>query len=298
MPSEQLLGPLSALLSSVTWAVGVSAYTEMARHHPAHAINMSRALVAAPLFALMAWLSGDSFTVSNYQLLMLTLSIISSYSFGDVLFLWAARTIGIPTALAIASSYPLWSALVGWGVRGEQMALSGWGGLLLLILSVATVIRTGASQSPHDLPSRDYWKGILCSLAVSLLWSLNTYSVSEGSTGLSSAASNTIRMTLGIFLCPLIGIPLTGRKEIFLPWKMVKKYSWVFFFEGFGGSLFYAYGLVHSSLATGSALSSLSPILTVPLVIWQGKERFSWIRALAIVGVILGAWILVSATSN
>jgi drug/metabolite transporter (DMT)-like permease len=270
----------------------------MARHHPAHAINMSRALVAAPLFALMAWLSGDSFTVSNYQLLMLTLSIISSYSFGDVLFLWAARTIGIPTALAIASSYPLWSALVGWGVRGEQMALSGWGGLLLLILSVATVIRTGASQSPHDLPSRDYWKGILCSLAVSLLWSLNTYSVSEGSTGLSSAASNTIRMTLGIFLCPLIGIPLTGRKEIFLPWKMVKKYSWVFFFEGFGGSLFYAYGLVHSSLATGSALSSLSPILTVPLVIWQGKERFSWIRALAIVGVILGAWILVSATSN
>lgn len=297
MPSEQLLGPLCALLSSVTWAAGVSAYTEMARHHPAHAINMSRALVAAPLFALLAWFSGDSFSVSNYQLWMLTLSIISSYSFGDVLFLWAARTIGIPTALAIASCYPLWSALVGWGVRGEEMALSGWGGLLLLILSVATVIRTGASQSIHAMPPKNYVKGVVCSLAVSLLWSLNTYSVSEGSTGLSSATANTIRMTLGIFLCPLIGVPLTGRREIFLPWKAVKKYSWVFLLEGFGGSLFYAYGLVHSSLATGAALSSLSPILTVPLVIWQGKERFSWIRILAILGVIAGAWILVSATS-
>jgi drug/metabolite transporter (DMT)-like permease len=268
----------------------------MARHHPAHAINLSRALFAAPLFALLAWAQGDSFSVSSYQLLMLTLSIISSYSFGDILFLWAARTIGIPTSLAIASSYPLWSALVGWGVRGEQMALSGWGGLLLLVLSLATVIRTGATQVPHGLEAKDYLKGVLCSVAVSLLWSLNTVSVSEGSVGLGAATSNAIRMTLGIFLCPLIGIPLTGRKEIFLPWRVTKKYSWVFLLEGFGGSLFYAYGLVHSSLATGAALSSLSPILTVPWVLWQGKERFSWLRLLAIVGVIAGAWLLVAAT--
>lgn len=46
------LGTAAALASSVTWALGSVAYSRLAQQYNPQAVNISRALVALPLFVL------------------------------------------------------------------------------------------------------------------------------------------------------------------------------------------------------------------------------------------------------
>jgi drug/metabolite transporter (DMT)-like permease len=72
---------------------------------------------------------------------------------------------------------------------------------------------------------------------------------------------------------------------------------WVFFLETCLGSFFYIYGLSHSPLAVASTLTSLAPVLSVPVAIVLGLERFSFVRTLGICLVVLGLCFLVGGSA-
>src|SRR4051812_25537796 len=109
------LGPLCAFGSSVTWAVGSAGYSRLSRGHSPFAVNFTRGLVALPLF-----LAGFILSVGSWQgaldavallsptaIAWFALSIFASYGLGDVLFMWSTRSLGVPAALAIGSTFPL-----------------------------------------------------------------------------------------------------------------------------------------------------------------------------------------------
>ena len=58
--------------------------------------------------------------------------------------------------------------------------------------------------------------------------------------------------------------------------------------------MFFLYGLSHSSLVLGVTLSSLAPVLSVPIAIALRVERFSIKRTLAIIVVAVGLALLLS----
>jgi drug/metabolite transporter (DMT)-like permease len=77
-----------------------------------------------------------------------------------------------------------------------------------------------------------------------------------------------------------------------LPWPVYRRNLWAFVIEGFGGSLFYLYGLSHSRLAVGAVLTSLAPVVSVPVAVAFGLERFSLARTAGVTMVVLGIILL------
>jgi drug/metabolite transporter (DMT)-like permease len=308
--ATSLLGPLAAFGSSVTWAIGVIAYSKLSEKYPAYLINFTRLLVGTPFFLLIFLLSDHPLAklhaTEPHHLLWSFSAVMASYAFGDSLFLMASRHIGAPGALAIASIYPLWSALGGIVFKGEILSLSRSFGILIIIASTIAVILsghrgaevTGLDQQVQEAPKIKRFragkiKGPLLAIACSLCWALNSLSVSRLGVGIDAIYANLLRFLMGLVLCPLIGILLNGRRSF--RWILRKDFVRSlpsFAIECTGGPLFYVYGLSHSALAIGATLSSLAPVLSVPMALALGREKFSAVKTAGVLGVIAGAWLL------
>lgn len=301
---NSLLGPLGALASSFTWAAGTVVYSKLTRNHSPFTINLARALAATPFFILAIFLAGvwtDFEILTVGQVTWLTISIISSYAIGDVLFLMSTRTLDVPTALAIASSFPIWSALAGAIFLGEQLSPLRYGALILVVLSVMVVILSDARPQGTEKKKPGYWKGVFLALGCSIFWCVNTYANAKVGNTISSFTSNLIRMLIAIGVCQ--ALLWNQRRQIkksnpslypkFLSGDEIKRYGWIFALEAFGGSFCFVYGLTHAPLAVASALSSLAPAISVPIAVVFGKQRISPIKIAAVMTVVLGVCALV-----
>lgn len=70
--------------------------------------------------------------------------------------------------------------------------------------------------------------------------------------------------------------------------------SWAFVAEAYFGSLSYMIGLRDASLVVASTLSSLAPVVSVPVALALRLEVFSWIRTLGVLITVIGLWFLVT----
>jgi drug/metabolite transporter (DMT)-like permease len=282
----------------VTWAIAANVYSNLAFKSSAFAVNITRALFALPCFFLAAVLTGgggpltETFRLPAENLFWLALSVIGSYALGDALFFRSTYSLGVPGALSIASTFPLWSALAGWLFRGERMGTPGILGLVMVVGGVVTVIR--ARSGPDRAGHGGRAQGVLCALATSLFWALNAYAIARGGKGVSGPVANTIRMAAVLAVVPLAARLSMGRgAALVVPGADARSSAWLFVLEGFGGSMLFLIGMTRSPLAIGAALSSLAPVVSVPFAVLSGRERFSLATTLGVIIVVLGIVLLV-----
>jgi len=313
------LGPLAAFLASCTWALGSSTYARLSLVHSPFAINFTRALLALPLFFIGA-LSFQAEPMSFAGILTglrlehlgwLSLSMICSYALADAFFVWSTRSLGVPGALAIASAYPVWTALFGAFYKGEILSGLNILGLSITLGGVASVILS--TPQKHSRPSEtsqlqgassrssSLFRGVALAILTSLMWATNSASISAVGSDLSSYQMNLIRMVLALVLCFGLGALAYLRRraqhadtrwEIVLSWRALRPFVWIFILEAFGGSLFFTYGLAHSPLVLASTLSSLAPVIAVPVSWALRLERISALRTAAVAAVVGGLALL------
>ncbi|MFN7684596.1 MAG: DMT family transporter [Oligoflexia bacterium] len=293
-----MTGALAALGSSVTWAIGTQVYPRLSREHSPFEVNGSRALVALPLFLLAGlWVDGlegwGAVSGANYGWMFL--SMVSSYFLGDACFLWSTQALGVPGALAIASTYPVWTALAGSVLKGEHLVLQQGVGVGFAVLGTLLVILSGFHLSRKAGASRHYARGVLFGVLTSGFWALNSWAVAAGGRGISALVGNSIRMAFALVLCSAASMILRKKASIGLPVKVLAPHLPVFVFEAFGGSLLFLYGLTHTSLAVASALSSLAPVLAVPLAGWRKSEPLTASKVIGVCVAVLGVVLLLTA---
>ena len=298
----EIFGPLCAFLASCTWALGATTYANLSSRFSGPAINFCRSLVSLPLFCLALFLlSGADASVflgltqySPQTWAWFLASTLGSFILGDTLFLFSTRSLGVPAALAIASTYPVWSALAGWLFLGNPfhplMALA----VLLVVGGTILVILEGKRHSREaQLPAKKYWLAVLLAFATSLCWALNAFALSVASQGVPPLLANITRALIALSLCPLLGLALHGKSFRFVPARDLSAVIWVVVLEAFGGSFFFLYGISHSTLATGATLSSLAPVIALALAWMLGRKKIPLASALAIATVVLGIVLLV-----
>ncbi len=305
------LGPICAFISSVTWAIGAGQFSRLSLSYSPFTINFTRATIALPLFLLTVIITAGGLGPAADALSALrpehwgwfTLSMFSSYGFGDALFLWSTQSLGVPGALAIASCYPLWTALAGFVIDGQALSLSQIAGLLITLGGVTTVIlsepKKGVNLADPEHPratgmaSGNRGRGVLLATLTSIFWACNGFALSHGGRGVPAAVCNTARMMIALVISLAMGRWLARRSPVIVPARELKRRGWVFALEGFGGSYFFMYGLANSPLAMGTTLTSLAPVISVPVSVALGLERFSIRRTLGILAVVLGLYLLV-----
>jgi len=308
--THSFLGPLAAFLSAVTWALGSANYSKMIRDYRPFDVNFTRALFALPLFILAALITsgGPSATFEAYRALDTThiswmvLSIVASYAIGDILFFMSTIALGVPGALAIASGFPILTALAAALIDHEMPTSLQWLGLFLAIAGMVLVILNGPKGTPPgegSLPRpklnswlHKKWVGVALAALTAASWGTNSYSVAKGGVGVNPAIANSIRMAVALVLISILSLAITRTRARPMDRVAVKKYGWVFVLEAFFGSYLFVYGLSHSSVMLGSTLASLTPVVAVPIAVLLKLERFSWVRSLAVLTVVVGLSLL------
>jgi drug/metabolite transporter (DMT)-like permease len=296
-----LLGAAAALGSSCTWAYASTRYAKASRDVGSQRVNLARASVVLPIYLVftLALHGRNLFSgVSAAQSGWLLASVICSYALADSLFFTAARRIGITTALSIASAYPLWAALVGVIFGGERFGPLRAAGTLLCVGGVIALVRLAPdAQSGGVARARIDRAGLALAFVTSILWAGNSISIKEGAVGLEVMQVNAIRYAFALALLAA-QVALLKRKrspERFRPWPPG---GWrplvpAILADALFGSIFYVYGLSHTDLAVGATLSSLAPLLVVPVAIAMGEERWSPARFGAVLATVLGIALLV-----
>lgn len=265
-----------------------------------------RASLSLPIFLAVALVQGPEGGLGDVtagRAGWLLVSVVGSYLVGDALFLSSARLVGVPVALAIASTYPLWSAFAGWAFLGQTVAPLGLAGVGLVVAGVVTVLRRRGETTQGDGPGStggvrlvsSSATGVLLAGATSLFWALNTFAVTRGGTGLPVAGVNTFRMGFAVALLPLGRLLLRGRGvPLLVPAREMRRAWPVFILESVGGTALFVVGLTHSPLAVAAALTSLAPVLSVPFAFAIGKERIGG-RVLAGIFVVTAGIVLLVA---
>jgi drug/metabolite transporter (DMT)-like permease len=312
MPSAAL-GPICAFLSAAIWALASVTYSRLTHSFTAFSVNFSRALIALPIFVGAVWIEAGGFSQGTQAFSLVTvshltwffLSMVASYGLGDSLFFYSTRSLGVPGALAIASTYPLWTTIAG--IYDGQESINAWqfGGLLVTLLGVVVVILhgpkgpsevSGGARPPgEEKPSKLELRavGVVLAISTSLLWALNNLAVAKGGQGLTSMVGNCIRMAYALGISSAMGKILVPRSSVVLPRTELKRYFPLFALESFGGSFCFMYGLTHSPLVLGSTLTSLAPVIAVPFAWALGMEKLSIFRTLGVAAVVLGLVVLV-----
>jgi drug/metabolite transporter (DMT)-like permease len=228
----------------------------------------------------------------------LTLSAISSTALGNIFFLWSSTSIGVTRALAISSIFPIWTAALGWILRGEILTSTGTIALILLVFGVIIVIITGKKEPLNQhawtsSPSKVYLGGIFLAFIASFFWAINSVAAAEGGRELSTSVSSVLRIGATLILCPIFSRIFTPKTRYMLPYVELKKVSLIFALEGFVGTYFFIYGLTHSSFAAGAALTSLAPVVAIPIEIYRRKDKLNYPRMLGIILIVAGVYFLI-----
>jgi uncharacterized membrane protein len=299
-----MIGALAALTSAAIWAYGSTRYALHSRVLGSARVNLARASTVLPVFFVMTAVltRGRVFEgIDGAHTWWLALSVLCAYACADNIFFAAARRVGITTALAIASTYPLWATLAGALWHHERLGWAHAGGALLCVSGVIALIVL-APRAAHEVPhagsdAEASRTGILFAIITSVMWAGNSFATKMGGTGLVTVQANFVR-----FLCawPILAVtslvvprPTRDHAEArhaylaLIPVSLLE--------AGLGSSLF-VYGLAHSDLAVGATLSSLAPLMSVPFALLYGEERWSLSRFVAVLVTVAGVAVLVAAT--
>jgi drug/metabolite transporter (DMT)-like permease len=297
------LGPICAFASSVTWALGSNGYAYLTKRYSAFSVNLTRTFFALPLFIILSFILAGGWEgwIASFREIgashigWYSLSMFASYGFGDALFYWSAQYLPISSALAIASCYPLWTTLIGKLFLNEQLPIYKELGVVVTVGGLLVVILNGKDKTAVTQTQKFSIWGVMLAFGASIMWMLNSFSVAQGTRGISVLTGNVVRMSIGFIFCTVLTLLYSknqGRR--LLPVKEIKSWSWLFILEGFGGSLLFTYGLSHSPLAVGTALAALAPVIAPPVAWILGYEKPSLWRTLGVVLVVLGVCLLVS----
>ncbi len=290
---ELPLGPLAALASSFTWAFASARYAQASRDLGPARVNLLRAVMVAPVHVViaLALYGGDAFALKPAAVGWLMLSVICSYGLGDIMFLIATRRVGISTALSIASVYPMWATLFGVVAHGETLGGLRASGIALCMAGVFSLVhqsRRRGDARQTDVP------GIALALAASVLWAGNGIFVKLGSEHTSIAQINMLRFSAAVLFCALPVAMSSPKPSVPLmsAWRRILPAVYI---DALLGASLYVYGMRASDLAVGATLSSLSPLISVPIAIAFGEERWSTARFVGITATVAGVVLLVSS---
>ncbi len=296
-----MMGALAAVGSAALWAFASTRYALASRAVGSARVNLTRASTVLPLFLVATLVTTRGHVLAGIDrthAIWLGLSVICAYGFADNLFFAAARRVGVTTALGIASSYPLWAALVGTLWRNERFGVLRAAGTLLCVGGIiALIVLSPSAVEEHEhahSTKRDAREGILLALLTSVLWAGNTVSIKMGGSDITAWHANLIRFFVA---WPILAATsaLTARPT---PDDAVARAAYrglipVSVAEACVGASLFVYGLAHTDLAVGATLSSLAPLLSVPFALFYREERWSAPRFAAVTATVAGVIILI-----
>ncbi|MHB9033391.1 MAG: DMT family transporter [Anaerolineae bacterium] len=269
--SGELLGMVLALLQSACWAGTSIILRILSRRLDAYVVNGLRSLAGWVVVIIITLFTGgfaDWHLLSGSRLFFLIVPGILGGVFGDALYVYSLKAIGISRAFPISNTYPLFTVLLSALVLGERITWLTGLGMVFVLLGVYIVAkpRGRVVAEPEILTKAALVKGILLALGTAIIWGSTAVMLAHGLEGIDSALANTVRVPS----VALIALFVAARKGNIAEVKTMSVNTLVLLVIagalGWGiGSWFFTSALQLAGASKTSIIGAAAPLFAVPL---------------------------------
>ncbi|MBI9102872.1 MAG: DMT family transporter [Spirochaetales bacterium] len=289
------IGEIAALITAACWAFGSLSFEASAKRIGSLSLNLIRLFMTFFMICIYSLIRfGNPFPVgvSGEQWLWLSLSGFVGFYLGDITFFKAFEVIGARTSMAIYSTVPVFTAIMGYFLLGETMSMLHLGGMFIAISGVILVV---VSREPESGMGRDKLKfGVLMAFLGTLGQAGGLILSKKGMTYDPFIATQVRTITaIVLFSLTFTIIKRWGSFASGLRDSDGMKFAGLgAFFGPFLGVSLALLAIQYTSTGIASTLIGLTPIILIPLSVFLKKERVNFREILGTVIAIGGSSIL------
>lgn len=271
LASGELLGMFLALLQSACWAATSIILRVLSKRLDAYVVNGMRSIAGWVVIILLTLLTGgfaDWHLLTFSRLLLLIVPGILGGVFGDALYVYSLKTIGISRAFPISNTYPLFTVALSALILRERITWLMLAGMVLVLVGVYLVARPRgrAVDEPDSITRPALVRGILFALGTAVIWGGSAVVLTYGLQGIDSAMANTVRVPAVALIALLVAARRGNLSEV----KSMSKSTWWLLILagalGWGvGSWFFTSALQLAGASRTTIIGAAAPLFAVPL---------------------------------
>lgn len=293
LQTQVKLGQLAALATAICWTLTALCFEYSSKKLSSLSLNVIKMYLAFALFAVFAWIfRGNPFPTdaSVFAWGWLGLSGIIGFVLGDLFLVKALAIIGARTSMLIMALVPPITAVIGFFLLDETIALRHLLGMAITIGGVATVILTrenGTKKFKHPVKGLVYACIGMAGQAVGLV--LSKYGMGE----YNAFSATQIRIIAGLvgFTLLLFYFRAWGElKAAFTNIPAMKMLTIGAVAGPFIGVYLSLLAIQNTSTGVASTIMAIVPVMIIPFSILLYKEKIN-------LREIVGAIIAVSGTA-
>jgi bacterial/archaeal transporter family protein len=265
------LGILMALLQSACWAGTSIILRVLSKRIDAYVVNGLRSIAGWIVVLLITFAVGgfvDWRLLTWTRLFYLVVPGVLGGVFGDAMYVYSLKAIGINRAFPISNTYPIFTVLLSALVLGESITWLMMVGMVLVLAGVYLLARprNSTADTPGILPRAVLLKGILLALGTAIIWGSTAVVLVIGLKGINSALANTVRVPAVALIALLVAARRGNLKEV----KTLSRNTIVLLVVagalGWGvGSWLFTSALQMVGASKTTIVSAAAPLFAVPL---------------------------------
>jgi len=271
-------GELAALATAFCFAASANLFAAAGRTMGAVRLNRLRIVIAALLLSLALWVThGAPWPVwaSRYQLVMLALSGVIGYAFGDSNGFRSLLILG-PSRFALFFSLPpIFTMLLAWPVLGEHPGPRAVIGTALIVGGVVSAL---LGRGDGGTPVRGSWAIGVLSGVLGALGQAGGYVLSKLAlrTGIDPLSATCIRAAAGAVAMWLLALVARDARATLA--ELRDRRATAFLVAGatlgpFVGVVLSLAALLFIDAGVAASISAIAPVLTILIAAMFHRER-------------------------
>jgi drug/metabolite transporter (DMT)-like permease len=286
-------GELAALATAICWTFTALCFEYSTKKIGSLSVNIIKMYLAFVLFTVFAWIFRDKplpTDATGFSWLWLGLSGIIGFVLGDLFLFKALAIIGARTSMLIMALVPPITAVIGFFLLSETIALRYGLGMALTLGGVATVILTresGTKQLKHPVRGIFYAFIGMVGQAVGLV--LSKYGMGE----YNAFSATQIRIIAGMLGYTLLMFHFRAWRQLMTAFSNIpamKAATLGSVFGPFVGVYLSLLAVQNTSTGIASTIMAIVPVLIIPFSVMLFKEKIN-------LREIIGAIIAVTGTA-
>ena len=292
---------LLALCAAACWATTGALAVMPVRHLGAFAFTRWRMLMVACMLWSVVWATGSWHSLSVDDSITLALSGMVGIFIGDTALFGAVQRLGPRRASVLFATHAAFSAALGFAVLGERMAVQAAVGGALTLGGVMCAIVLGRHKEEQHAWESDHGSlklGVVLGLVAALSQAVGTLIAKPVMSGQSLGlpvdpiAASAVRVSVACAAhYAILWLGVGAAKAYQRPTQRVLLQTALNGFVGMGlGMTFILMALQKGEVGMVAILSSVTPVLVLPVMWWQLRRAPAW-------GAWLGAGLTVAGTA-
>lgn len=272
------LGEMAALSAALCWTITAVAFESAGKKVGSISVNLIRLVFAFILISIFNLFSRGMLLpldASNSAWLWLTISGIIGFVIGDLFLFQAYVEVGARISMLIMSTVPPITAITGFILMGEKITPLGLAGMLITIGGIAIVVLTKNPDNKKVRLSHPI-KGLIFAFIGALGQAFGLVFSKFGMGSYDPFAATQIRIIAAIIGFSIVITILKKWGELFVAFKNRRAMKFISigsFFGPFIGVSLSLLAVQHASTGIVSTITSITPILLIPVSIIAFKEK-------------------------